>query len=107
MPLCPSLKTFKSGWMIAAGVFVDLKKTFDTLDHKIHIGKLEHNGVRGIAKDWFYSYLANRKQFVLVNNHSSIIHIIWTRIPEGSVLDPLLCLIYINDLHNCIKYFKT
>ena len=51
----------------AAGVFVDLKKAFDMVDHDILIGKLEHYGVKGIAKDWFCSYLANRKQFVLVN----------------------------------------
>ena len=57
----------------AVGVFADLEKTFDTVDYKILIGKLEHCGVRGIAKDWFCSYFAHRKQFVSVNNHNSTI----------------------------------
>ena len=91
----------------AAGVFVDMKKAFDTVDHEILIGKLEHYGVRGTAKDWFCSHLANRKQFVSINNHNSVIQTILTGVPEGSVLGPLVFLIDINDLHNCIKYSRT
>ena len=60
------------------------------VDHKILILKLEQYGVRGIAKDWFCSYLANRKQFVSVNNHNSTIQAILTRVPQGSVLGPVL-----------------
>ena len=90
-----------------AGVFVDLKKAFDVVDHEILIGKLEHYGVRGTAKKWFCSYLVNRKQFVSVNNHNSTIQTILTGVPQGSILGPLLFLIYINDLHNCIKYSRT
>ena len=74
----------------AARVFVDLKKAFDTVDHKIRIWKLEHYGVSGIAKDWFCFYLTNRKQCVSVNNQSSIIQTILTGVPQGSVLGPLL-----------------
>ena len=85
-----------------AGLFVDLRKTFDTVDHKIPIGEHEHYGVRGVAKDWCCSYLADRKQFVSVNNHNSAIQAIFKSVPKGSVLGLLLFLIYINDLHNCI-----
>ena len=51
-----------------AGVFVDLKKAFDTVDHDILIEKLDHYGVRGVAKDWFISYLKGRRQFVVIEN---------------------------------------
>ena len=98
MPLYPSLKTFK--------VFVNLKKTFDTIDHKILIGKLEHYGVRSIAKDWLCSYLVNRKQFVSLNKNNSTIQTISTVVPQASFLGHLLFLIYINDLHICTKYSK-
>ena len=87
-----------------AGVSIDLKKAFDMVNPKILIGKLEHYGVRGIAKDWFCSYLANTKQFVLANNHNSTIQTVMTGVPQEFL--PLF-LIYINDLHNCIKYSRT
>ena len=76
-------------------------------DHEILIRKFEHYGVRGAAKDWFCSYFANRKQFVSINNQNSTIQTILTGVPQSSVLGPLLFLIYINDLHNCIKYSRT
>ena len=63
--------------------------------------------MRGIAKDWLCSYLANRKQFLSVNNHNSTIQTILTGVPQGSVVSLLLFLIYINDLHNCLKYSRT
>ena len=55
----------------AIGVFIDLKKAFDTVDHRILIKKLEHYGVRGAASDWLKSYLSNRKQFVNIDGCSS------------------------------------
>ena len=66
--------------------------------------KLEHYGVRGHAVKWFSSYLAERKQYTSVNNMNSQIDDISYGVPQGSVLGPLLFLIYINDLNNAIKF---
>ena len=87
-----------------AGVFVDLKKAFDTVDHDILIEKLDHYGLRGVAKDWFISYLKGSRQFVVIENETSSTQEILTGVPQGSVLGPLLFLICINDLNTCIQF---
>ena len=71
---------------VACGVFIDLQKAFDTVNHGILLSKLKHYGIRGVAFDWFKSYLSDRTQ--------------------GSILRPLLFLIYINDLSQSIKNSK-
>ena len=76
----------------SCGIFLDLSKTFDTVDHTILLKKLEYYGVRGIAKDWFCSYLSNRKQFVSVGNYKSEMSSIACGVPQSSVLGPLLFL---------------
>ena len=83
---------------IAVLLLLDYSKAFDLLEHKILLKKLEHYGIRGIALSWFDSYLHDRHQFVTVNGVDSSPKTINYGIPQGSILGPLLFVIYINEL---------
>ena len=82
-------------------VLLDFSKAFDTVNHSILIAKLETLGVRGFTLQWLRSYLKNREQFVTIDNKKSSTKVVNIGVPQGSVLGPLLFLIYINDMSRC------
>ena len=89
----------------AVGIFLDFQKAFDTVDHSILLDKLHCYGIRGIANQWFFSYLSNRQQSVVYNGYESELKVINCGVPQGSTLGPLLFLLIINDLTNVSSFF--
>lgn len=92
--------------LYTVGVFIDLKKAFDTIDHTILLSKLRTYGIRGIALDWLSSYLENRQQYVEYSNITSECLRIQCGIPQGSVLGPKLFILFLNDICDISNIFK-
>ena len=78
-------------------LFIDLKKAFDTVNYDILLSKLENYGFRGVVNDWFKSYLIGTRQYKTVNGYISDSHQTLCGVPQGSVLGPLLFLLYIKS----------
>ena len=86
---------------ITCGVFMDLAKAFDTVNHSI---LLDRYGIRGNALHLIQSYLENKVQFVQINNYVSMNKAIMCGVPQGSVLGPTFFLLYVNDIQNVTNF---
>ena len=84
-------------------VYLDFAKAFDKVDHEILLQKLHIFGVRGKLHDWIKDFLLNRSQLVTVSGVHSVLALVLSGVPQGSVLGPILFLIYIDDLNNCLE----
>ena len=103
LSIIEQIRTALDNNTFSCGVFIDLEKAFDTVNHQILLTKLYHYEIRGVANKWLYSYLTNRYQKVSLNGESYQRLPITCGVPQGSILGPLLYLLNINDMHLCVK----
>ena len=85
-------------------ISIDIRKAFDSIDHKILFRKMQqHFGIQSLELQWFQSYLSKRSQVCVINGRTSSTKEIVCSVPHGSILGPLLFLLYINDLPQCLQ----
>ena len=108
-----ALATVTDDWLqsidkgeLTGTIFVDLQKAFDMVDHLILLSKMESMGVKGVELEWFKSYLSNRRIRTSVNNELSDEKLISSGVPQGSLLGPLLFIIFINDINSAFSKCK-
>lgn len=107
MDLVEELTSTIDNKKMAIGVFIDLKKAFDTINHDTLLHKLESYGIRGVGLNWVQSYIGQRKQFVQIGDKKSTLRNITCGVPQGSILGPKLFIIYINDISNASRILKN
>ena len=103
--LVDRISQYMDSGKLPLSIFLDLSKAFDTLDHSILLSKLRFYGVSNTPLKWFQSYLQNRQQFVEFDGTCSDTTFLNTGVPRGSILGPLLFLIYMNDIHTASNKF--
>ncbi len=106
MDLPEQVSTATDNKEYTVGVFTDLKKAFDTIEHTLLMKKLERYGIRGAAYAWLRDYLDNRQQDVQLDNVKSDLQQVTYGVPQGSILYPKLFILYINDICNVSDFLK-